>query len=228
MEKLFRQFATMGAMLAFTVWGCWTQLSDSKPLLAGVDGDKLPRIERKMLSPEISPVNERDAFLKKEIEIEAEPDPADGQPIVIEEVAFDPRTVLHVFRLDATILGRNRLAVISGLTYGEGDQIVLEGKPEIECRLEKVLNNSILVRIEDETHEIVYQHYTDNREKTLPRLRHGISLPPSDFEGEGRAGLPSPEQLEQVVGEAQLEDPQTEAESAASSINDPESTLAEP
>ena len=37
MEKLFRQFATIGAMLAFTVWGCWTQMSDAKPFLAGVE-----------------------------------------------------------------------------------------------------------------------------------------------------------------------------------------------
>ena len=205
MQKLFNKVAPLGVMMVCVIWCCWSQLRESTPLLAATEA-KLPRIERGLLHPELSPVSARDPFLQ----YKPEPPPVSEEPAaqikVEEKPPFNPHTVLPSIRLDATILGRKPLAVINGKMHNEGDIVVLESAPEVYCRLQRVHSDGILMAIEDRTFLIGYSNAS--REVTAAAPAADAAGPLSDG-GETALpeGIPHTDELESAVAHSLANQP---------------------
>lgn len=219
MQKLFNKVAPLGVMTVCTIWCCWSQLRESTPLLAATEA-KLPRIERKLLHPELSPVSERDPFLQHK-PAPPESNATDVQMNVAEKPPFDPRTVLPSIRLDATILGSNPLAVINGKMHGEGEMVVLEAAPEVHCRLQRVHSDGIVMMIEEQVLLIGYSNAS--REVTaLARAADTASLARDGREIELPEGTPTVDELEAAVADALAQQPQPSGNQLIMNSDEPE------
>jgi len=134
MQKTLRGYAPMGAMATLTIWCCWSHLGDKMPLIAAANDEKLPRIERETLQPQLSSATTRDPF--RQAASDAELEEVVEAPVTPElpvEPPFDPRVVLPSLNLSATVMGTQRVSVINGRVYGEGEKIQVNRFPEVEC-----------------------------------------------------------------------------------------------
>lgn len=205
MHKLIHKVAPLGVMTVCIIWCCWSQLRESTPLFAATEAN-LPRIERKLLNPELSPVSERDPFLQKK----PPPPPATERIEVArkikEEPQFDPRTVLPSIRLDATMPGARPLAVINGIIHAVGENIVLDVAIDVKCQLQSVQSDGVVVVIEKQTFLIGYSNVS--REVTKPAA--AAKALPADAEGpsvELPEGIPTPDELEDAVADSLANQP---------------------
>ncbi len=185
MQKLIHKVAPLGVMTACVIWCCWSQLRESTPLFAATE-ENLPRIERKLLNPELSPVSERDPFLQNKPAPPAIEEIKVATKVVKEEPPFDPRTVLPSIRLDATMPGSRPLAVINGKIHGTGENIVLEEAPDVICQLQRVQSDGIVVLIEKQTFLIGYK----NASQEVVELATEAEAVPADAD---RPGVELPE-----------------------------------
>ena len=206
MQKLFNRVAPLGVMTVCTIWCCWLQLRESTPLLAATEA-KLPRIERKLLHPELSPASERDPFLQYKPEPASTSEEIEVQMEVPEEPPIDPRTVIPSIRLDATILGTKHLAVINGKIHNEGESIVLEAAPEVQCRLQRVLSDGIVLSIEQQTFLISYSNASKEVTEPAPKADETPQVP-DRREDELPEGIPKADELESAVADALAQQPQ--------------------
>jgi len=187
MHKLIHKVAPLGVMTACIIWCCWSPLRESSPLFAATEAN-LPRIERKLLNPELSPVSERDPFLQNK------PPPPVTEKFEVatkvekEEPPFDPRTVLPSIRLDATMPGTRPLAVINGTIHSAGENIVLEAAPDVICQLQRVHSDGIVVLIEKQTFLIGYS----NASQEVAEPAAEAEAIPADAE---RLGVELPERI---------------------------------
>ena len=205
MQKLFKKVAPLGAMMVCVIWCCWSQLRETTPLLAATEA-KLPRIERKLLHPELSPISERDPFLQYKPELPPVSEAPVAQIEVEEKPPFDPQTVLSSIRLDATILGKKPLAVINGNMYNEGEIVVLEAAPEVHCRLQRVHSDGIVMAIEEHTFLIGYSNAS--REVTAPAPAADATAPLTDGDkSELPEGIPNADELESAVADSLAKQP---------------------
>jgi hypothetical protein len=159
MHPKVKQHGPATAVMALVAWCCWTQVSESRPLLPDMGPATSEKIELRSLNPEIEPPSARDPFAPPVIpvdeaptspvcEIEVEPPPA---PV------FDVRLLLASFRLDATVVSKNqRLAMINGQVYREGQSIDMDELPDVDCHIQQVLPDSVLLQIEQVTHKLDY------------------------------------------------------------------------
>lgn len=199
MNKLLTKVAPLAAMTACAIWCCWLQLREATPLLAATEAS-LPRIERKLLHPEITAVSERDPFLQYK------PEPPPSQPIeaaaiVPEKPRFNPATAIAAIRLDATMLGATRLAVINGKVHTAGAVIVLDELPDVQCQLLNILANEIVVKIEQQTYRIDYSRKAEAARDPAP-TGETVSETPPDLGGDLPAGTPLPDDLDRAVADS--------------------------
>jgi hypothetical protein len=207
MQKLFNKVAPLGVMTVCTIWCCWAQLREATPLLAATES-KLPRIERKLFHPELSPVSERDPFLQYKPEPPPASEKIEAQMEVEEEPPFDPQTVLPSIRLDATILGARPLAVINGKMHNEGERVVLEAAPEVYCRLQRVNSDGIVMTIEEYTFLIGYSNAS--KEISKPARKTDVVPPlPEGIENALPEGIPNADELESAVADSLANQPQS-------------------
>ena len=204
MNKYVNKAAPLGVMTACTIWCCWSQLRESTPLLAATEA-KLPRIERQWLAPDMSAVVERDPFQQYKPEPTVVETEIVAQAVVPEEPSFDPQTVLPSIRLDATILGRRRLAVISGKIHGEGESVVLADTPDVQIQLVRILRDEVVIAIEGEEFNITYSHKA--KTAAADEAPEAPSEPGEQIEDELPEGTPSPDELDQAVAEALANQP---------------------
>ncbi len=200
MHKLVHKVAPLGVMTACVIWCCWSQLRESTPLFAATE-ENLPRIERKLLNPELSPVSERDPFLQNK----PAPPPVTEKIEVVknvkEEPPFDPRTVLPSIRLDATMPGTRPLAVINGKIHSVGENIVLEAAPDVKCQLQQVQSKEIVVMIEQQTFVIGYSN--TSREVTEPASEaEAVAADAGRQDAELPEGIPTPDELEDAAADS--------------------------
>lgn len=206
MHKLFHKVAPLGVMTACVIWCCWLQLRVSTPLLTATEA-KLPRIEPKLLHPELSPPSDRDPFLQHKPEKPAASEVTVVLTEVEEEPPFDPQTVLPSIRLDATMPGTRPLAVINGRIHSVGESIRLEAAPEVQCRLQRVLSDGIEMKIEQQTFLIGYSNAST--EITAPSPEKGaVPQLPGGRENELPVGIPSADELESAVADSLAQQPQ--------------------
>lgn len=204
MQKLLYKAGPLGVMTVCVLWCCWSQLREATPLLAATEA-KLPRIERNSLAPEISPPQERDPFQQ----FKPEPLPSQAEEAGAAELAepeeppFDPESLLPSIRLDATILGARRLAVVSGQIHNEGDRLIADAAPDVEVRLVQVLRDEIVVTIQEQAFRITYTHATPEASPQNKQPK-GAKAPQASAKpaGEVPSGLPGPEDLIQAVAKA--------------------------
>jgi hypothetical protein len=201
MQKLLAKTAPLGVMTVCVLWCCWSQLRERTPLLAATEA-KLPRIERKLLHPELSPPSERDPFLQPK----PAPPPASEKVAAVketkEEPTIDPRTLLPSIRLDATMPGSRPMAVINGQIVSAGERIVLKDASDVPCRLQRVLADGVVVQFE---HEAFLIGYLDASTGGAER-----AADPQDSDATGNdppTGIPSVDELESAVAEALANQP---------------------
>ena len=178
MSQQVRKSAPLLVTVALMAWCCWSQVSESAPLLAGMDEPELPRIERRALHPEISPLSQRDPFEQRKVEPAPEENPDAIEPVVEApaEPVFDPRSVLSSLRLHATMVGTDYpVAMINGRVYSEGERIALQGLPELHCRLQRVRADRVVLEIEKEEFEIIYSRTSTTRQQRTREPREVLT-----------------------------------------------------
>ena len=194
MSKLVRNSAPLLATVALVAWCCWSQVSESAPLLANMEEAQLPRIERRAVRPEISAPSQRDPFQQPKSEPDqpmevAQLDPASKAP---PRPLFDPRTILSSLRLDATMVGTDHpVALINGRVYSEGERIALKDLPKLHCRLRRIRADRVVLEIEKEEFEIIYSQpsktlQTQTKEPRRESTTHGqrdLAADPAGKEG---------------------------------------------
>lgn len=219
MNKMLTNAAPLVATTACVLWCCWSQLREATPLLADTEAS-LPRIERKLLYPEISQVSARDPFLQYKAAPPPTEQTAAAAAAVPAKPPFNPDTAIAAIRLDATIGGATPLAVINGKVHDEGSPILLEKLQDVQCRLLRVFRNEIEVRIEQQTYRISYSHQATKTAAPAPAV-DSQPEPPGELGAGLPEGIPLPgEALDRAVSDALNRQPQT-------ANDDPGATAAE-
>ena len=192
MSQLVRKSAPLLVTLAFVAWCCWSQVSESKPLLDDMDEAKLPRIDRHALRPEISALSQRDPFVVG-LDKPAEAARVEAVSQAPTELLFDPRTVLSSLRLNATIVGTDRpSAILNGRIYGQGEQIALAGLSDLDCRLQRVEAERVILKIEKEEFEIIYSPLPTTRQKQAKEPQPASTTPGQPDLAASRTGKEDP------------------------------------
>ena len=142
-------------------------------------------------------MSERDPFLQYKPELPPRK-PIEATAVVPEEPPFDPQTAIASIRLDATVLGARRLAVINGTVHDEGAVVVLDKLPDVQCQLLRVLAGEIVVKIEQETFHIGSSHRAKAATEPAPTTKTEAGT--SQELGAGLPeGTPLPDDLDRAV-----------------------------
>ncbi len=155
---------TLGIVTAGIIYGCYPYVSGARMETASAP-QKVSTASPRQLTPELPPVVVTDPFRLTL----STPKPI-TRPVTVQKpltvkptAAFDPVAVRASLSLQATCLGRQRLAMINGRLYAEGDSLPEVGATGMAVQVVRVEADRVLLRAA--AHELML-FYGDGRRST--------------------------------------------------------------
>jgi hypothetical protein len=160
-------------MFGAVLWLCWPHLSGSGSPLYETAGDKLVRVDKKKLNPELPASSQRNPFvLRPQAEPELTspdlPELSDGEGVRGQqqnEPVVDLRKIAESFRLEGTFVsGAKSCALIDGKVYTEGQQVSTSLGPEPCFKLTRVFADRVVCEAGGDEFQIAYAPFAARRD----------------------------------------------------------------
>ncbi len=166
MPPIVNRLAPTVIVAAFVAWCVWPYLSGEGSGGLVQEPAQVPQIAGSLLQPTIEPAGDRNPFRPANA---GEPDPSETATIHEDELAsapveqglvpeVQPGDVLEQLTLDGTfIYGGQRLALINGRVYAEGDTLTVSGLTTEPCIVKQIFAHKVLIEFRGETLELPYR-----------------------------------------------------------------------
>ncbi len=165
MHELVGKFAPTAIVVALMVYCCWCCLCVPQPEPVVLNEGDLPQINSALLSPVIQPVPDRNPFRPLEAvkmvsakgKVPTTAGPGQEEPATQRSIA----EVLSSLALNATyIQGNQRLAMIDGRVYRQGEPLAIPGESVTEpCVVARIAADKVLIRHRGQTVELKYRNH---------------------------------------------------------------------